>query len=115
MTATEPRLLRVEVAGDLPVLWATFRRLDLPACLDRHFPTPAHWKGPLSPGDVLAVWLLFLVSEGDHRLNHVESWVDDHRGTLAALLGKPVRPTDLHDDRLADWLLPVIHQILEAD
>ncbi len=24
--------------------------------------------------------------------------------TLAALLGKPVLPTDLHDDRLADWL-----------
>lgn len=104
MSATEPRLLRVEVVADLPVLWATVRRLDLPATLDRHFPTPLHWKGPLTPGEVLAVWLLFLVSRGDHCLNHVESWVADHRGTLAALLGKPVRPTDLHDDRLADWL-----------
>ena len=104
MNATEPRLLRVEVVADLPVLWATIRRLDLSAALDRHFPTPRHWKGPLTPGEVLAVWLLFIVSRGDHCLNHVESWVADHRGTLAALLGKPVRPTDLHDDRLADWL-----------
>jgi transposase len=104
MNATEPRLLRVEVVADLPVLWAAFQRLDLPATLDRHFPTPLHWKGPLTPGEVLAVWLLFIVSRGDHCLNHVESWVDDHQGTLAAVLGKPVLPTDLHDDRLADWL-----------
>jgi transposase len=104
MDTTEPRLLRVEVVADLPVLWATFQRLNLPATLDRHFPAPPHWKGPLTPGEVLAVWLLFIVSRGDHCLNHVESWVDDHPGTLAALLGKPIRPTDLHDDRLADWL-----------
>ena len=101
---TEPRLLRVEVVADLPVLWATFQRLDLPATLDRHFPAPLHWKGPLTPGEVLAVWLLFVVSQGDHCLNHVQPWVAQHQGTLAALLGKPVRPTDAHDDRLADGL-----------
>jgi transposase len=104
MNSTEPRLLRVEVVADLPVLWATFQRLDLVATLDRHFPTPLHWKGPLTPGEVLAVWLLFLVSQGDHCLNHVEPWVAQHQGTLSALLGKPVLPTHAHDDRLADWL-----------
>jgi transposase len=104
MNTAEPRLLRVEVVADLPVLWATLQRLDLPAILDRHFPAPPHWKGPLTPGEVLAVWLLFVVTEGDHCLNHVESWVEQHQGTLSALLGKSVLPTDAHDDRLADWL-----------
>jgi transposase len=104
MNTSEPRLLRVEVVADLPVLWATLERLDLPATLDRHFPTPCHWKGPLSPGEVLAVWLLFVLSQGDHCLNHVEPWVAQHQGTLSALLGKTVLPVDLHDDRLADWL-----------
>src|SRR5436190_4425303 len=104
MNATDPRLLCVEVVADLPILWATLQRLDLPATLDRHFPAPLHWKGPLTPGEVLAVWLLFLVSQGDHCLNHVQPWVAQHQGTLAALLGKPVLPTDTHDDRLADWL-----------
>jgi transposase len=104
MNITEPRLVRVEVVADLPVLWATLARLDLPATLDRHFATPRHWKGPLTPGEVLAVWLLFLLSQGDHCLNHVEPWVAQHQGTLSALLGKTVRPVDLHDDRLADWL-----------
>jgi transposase len=104
MNTAEPRLLRVEAVADLPVLWAAFQRLDLPATLDRHFPAPLHWKGPLTPGDVLAVWLLFLVSRGDHCLNHVQPWVAQHQGTLSALLGKPVLPTHTHDDRLADWL-----------
>src|SRR5260221_629380 len=104
MNPSEPRLLRVEAVADLPVLWATFRRLDLPATLDRHFPAPLHWKGPLTPGEVLGVWLLFLVSQGDHCLNHVEPWVAQHQGFLAALRGKPVLAKDAHDDRLADWL-----------
>jgi transposase len=104
MHTREPRLLRVEVVADLPVLWETLKRLDLPASLDRRFPTPRHWKGPLTPGEILAVWLLFLLSQGDHCLNHVEPWVAQHHGTLSALLGKTVLPVDLHDDRLADWL-----------
>src|SRR3954462_9890859 len=104
MNTSEPRLLRVEVVADLPVLWETLKRLDLAASLDRHFPTPRHWKGPLTPGEVLAVWLLFLLSQGDHCLNHVESWVAQHHSTLSALLGKEVRPACAHDDRLADWL-----------
>src|SRR5437588_3966737 len=104
MNPSELRLLRVEAVADLPVLWATLQRLDLPATLDRHFPPPVHWKGPLTPGEVLAVWLLFLVSQGDHCLNHVEPWVGQHHGVLSALLGKTVRPQHVHDDRLADWL-----------
>jgi transposase len=109
MNPSEPRLLRVEAVADLPVLWATLQRLDLSATLDRHFPAPPHWKGPLTPGEVLAVWLLFLVAQGDHCLNHVEPWVAQHQGVLAALLGKPVRPSDAHDDRLADCLTRLHH------
>jgi transposase len=104
MNPSEPRLVRVEVVADLPVLWATLQRLDLAATLDRHFPAPANWKGPLTPGEVLAVWLLFVLSQADHCLSHVEPWVAQHHGTLSALLGKPVLPVALHDDRLADWL-----------
>src|SRR5262249_11779851 len=55
-------------------------------------------------GEALAVWLLFLLSRGDHRLNHVEPWVAQHQGCLSALLGKTVLPVALHGDRLADWL-----------
>src|SRR3981081_2284652 len=104
MNTAEPRLLCVEAGAALPVLWATFGRLDLPATLDRHFPAPLHWKGALTPGEVLAVWLLFLVSQGDHCLNHLQPWVALPQGSLSSPLGKAVLPTPAHDDRLADWL-----------
>jgi transposase len=104
MNPAEPRLLRVETVADLPVLWATLQRLHLPALFDRHLPTPRLWRGPLTPGEVLALWLLFVVSQGDHCLNHVEPWVAQHQGVLSALLGKAVQPSDAHDDRLADLL-----------
>src|SRR3954467_2691056 len=104
MTPTDPRLLRVEVVADLPVLWAMLERLDLPATLDRHFPTPRHWKGPLTPGEVLAVWLLFILSQCDHCLNHAQPSAAGAQGTRSALLGKTVLPVHPRDDRLADWL-----------
>jgi transposase len=85
-------------------LWAILQRLDLPATLDRHFPTPLHWKCPLTPGEILAVWLLFVLSQGDHCLNHVRPWVARLQHTLSALLGKIVLPIHFHDDRLADCL-----------
>src|SRR4051795_10965723 len=97
MNPSDPSLLRVEVVADLPVLWATLQRLELPATLDRLFPAPANWKGPLSPGEVLSVWLLFVLSQGDHCLNHVEPWVAQHQGPLSALLGKTVQ-------RRSGWL-----------
>ena len=104
MNTTAVRLHRVELVADLPVLWTLFQRLDLPATLDRHFPPPLHWKGSVTPGEVMAVWLLFLVSQGDHCLNHVQPWVAQHQGTLSTLIRKPILPTNAHDDRLADCL-----------
>jgi transposase len=104
MNTTQPRLVQVETVGDLPVLWACLQRLRLVTLLDQHFPTPPRWSGDLSCGEVFAVWLLFLTSQGDHCLNHLQPWVERHHGTLQALLGKPFRPLDCHDDRLADLL-----------
>ena len=92
MDTAEPRLLRVEVVADLPVLWATLRGLDFPATRGRHFPPPTHWKSPLSPGEVLALWLLFLVSQGTIA-SITSSLGRPAPGHLSALLGKDVRPT----------------------
>ena len=104
MNATEPSLIRVETIADLPVLWAILQRIDLRAILDRLYPTPLHWTGDLTPADVLSLWILFIVSQGDHRLNQLEPWVEQHQLTLSALTGKNVLPRHAHDDRLADLL-----------
>jgi hypothetical protein len=39
----------------------------------------------LSLGQMLSVWLTFILSEGDHRLSHVEPWIAAHQQTPQSL------------------------------
>lgn len=98
------RLIKVERVDDIPVLLAHLQKMQIPTLLDQFFHTHGHWKGELTFGEVVAVWLTFVVSEGDHRLSHVQPWADEHRATLSACLGKQIRPLDFSDDRLASIL-----------
>ena len=95
------RMIKVERVDDLPVLLAQVQKMRVPALLDQFFPTHGHWKGELSFGEVVAVWLTFVASQGDHCLSHVQRWVEEHLDTLAAALDKPIRPLDFSEDRLA--------------
>lgn len=98
------RLIKVEHVDDLPVLWAQVQKMQIPALLDEYFPTHGLWKRELSFGEVAGVWLMFITSQGDHCLSHVQPWVAERLDTLTACVGKPIRPLDFSDDRLADLL-----------
>src|SRR5262249_19806612 len=104
MDTKTPRVICVERVDDLPVLFALLKRLKVAELLDRHFPSHPLWKGDLSFGEVVCVWLAFLASQGDHRLCGLLPWAERHALTLQACLGKPLRTLDFHDDRLADVL-----------
>jgi transposase len=101
---THIRLIKVERVDDIPLVLAQLQAMQVAPLLDEWFPTHGHWKGELSFGEVVTVWLTFILSEGDHCLSHVQPWVDAHLETLTACVGKRVRPLDFHDDRLADML-----------
>lgn len=98
------RLIQVERVDDLPLLLAQLERMQVAALLDKHFPVHGPWAGALTFGDVAVVWVAAIVSEGDHRLNHVETWASEHLQTLTACLGTQVRAVDFSDDRLGDLL-----------
>ena len=104
MDSTSPQVRRVERVDDIPILLATLRRLNVPDVLDRHFPSGHRWKGELTFGEVACVWVAFITSQGDHRLCQLQPWAKANLHTLAACLGKAVRPLDFQDDRLADML-----------
>src|SRR5918999_3181337 len=98
------RLIKVERGDDIPVLLAQVQKMQVLALLDQFFPTHGHWKGELSFGEGVAVWVIFVASQGDHCLSHVQPWVEEHLDTLAASLDKSIRPLDFSDDRLAAML-----------
>ena len=92
-----------ERIDDIPVIIAQLKKMRVDKLIDTHFPTNGNWTG-LSLGGVVVVWLTFIISEGDHRLNRVEPWVAEHKRTLRRCLGKKVEPRDCTDDRLATGL-----------
>ena len=93
--------LEIERTDDIPLLVGTLQKMRLAALLDAHFRTHGNWAGQLTLGEVVLVWLAFILSQADHRLNHVEPWAAQRLVLLSALLGKEVRALDFSDDRLA--------------
>ena len=91
---------RIERVDDIPLLLAQLNKMEVAALLDEHFPVHGNWQG-LSLGEVSVVWLAFILSEGDHRLNQVQEWAQGRLMSLQACLERPqLRALDLSDDRL---------------
>src|SRR5262247_4366942 len=89
-----------ERVDDLPLLLAQLARMGVQPLLDEHFPTHGNWVG-LSLGWVTVLWLTHILSEADHRLNHVEAWAEKRLHTLRGCTGQRVHPLDVSDDHLA--------------
>ena len=89
-----------ERVDDIPLLVAQLDRMGVPPLLGEHFRTHGNWVG-LSFGWVTVVWLTHILSEADHRLNHVTPWAQQRLHTLRESTGQPVHPLDVNDDRLA--------------
>lgn len=96
--------MQVEHLDDLPLLETFLSRMDLSQLHDKHFPDHGHWQG-ISGGQLATGWLLYLLSEGDHRLSHVEDWATAHIATLSTLLeSSSICSLDFSDDRLGRLL-----------
>jgi transposase len=94
-------ITRTERVDDIPLLLAQMEKMNIAALLDKHFPMHGNWQG-LSLGEVVVVWLAYILSEGDHRLNSVQGWVAGILMTLTLCLkAVGLRELDFSDDRLA--------------
>jgi hypothetical protein len=89
-----------ERVDDIPLFLAQLERMGVRSLLDEYFPAHGNWVG-LSLGWVAELWLTHILSEADHRLNHVEPWAEQRLHTLRGCTGQPVHPLDVGDDRLA--------------
>lgn len=92
-----------ERVDDIPLLLAQMKRMGVQLLLDKHFPTHGNREG-ISLGCMIEVWLAHILSQADHRLNHVQPWADKRLETLRGCIGPTVRSLDFSDDRLEDAL-----------
>ncbi|MTW21926.1 hypothetical protein GJ668_12585 [Allochromatium palmeri] len=70
---TAPTVTRIERVDDIPLLLAQLSKMGVASLLDEHCPMHGNWQG-LGLGEVVVVWLAYILSEGDHRLNRVQGW-----------------------------------------
>lgn len=91
---------RVEDVDSLPLLGAWVERMELGRILDEALGVPHGNWGGISPGRVGVGFLLYVVSERDHRIVSVEEWAEEHLATLRHVLGAEVVPQDFTDDRI---------------
>ena len=99
----ETLTMMTERVDDLPWLLAQLARMGVQPLLDEHCPTHGHWVG-LSLDWVPGIWLTQILSDANHRLNHVDPWVEQRLHTLRRCTGPPVHPLDRRDERRAGVL-----------
>ena len=76
--------MQIERVDDLPLINHFIKGSGLASLLDKHFPDHGLWRG-ISGGKLALGWLLYILSEADHRLCHVEPWAEGRLQTLSVL------------------------------
>lgn len=89
-----------ERIDDIPLLIAILLKLNLPDIVDKFYTPHSNHEG-LSHGWLLTVWLVYILSRGDHRMSSVQDWVAGRCSVLAAATGQRITEKDFTDDRLA--------------
>jgi transposase len=101
--STQDLTIETERMDDVPVLLAQMEKMGIAKLLDEHFKMHGNWGG-ISFGTVVVGWLSHILSEGSHKLNHVEPWAGEHLSILQSCLDEHARAQDWSDDRLATVL-----------
>src|SRR5438045_8403965 len=99
--------IETERVDDIPLLLAHMQRMNLAELLDKHIPTHGNRKG-LSLGNVMMVWLSHILSEANHRMNHVEEWVTQRIEVVRGCGLKTFEARDMNDVRLEDVLRDLV-------
>lgn len=90
----------MERVDDLPVLFGLLQQMHIQEILDDVITPHGNWRG-LTPGWVITIWLMHILSEQNHCMEPVQEWALTHLTTLRRLSRQPVEALDFSDDRLA--------------
>jgi transposase len=92
--------VQVERLDDIPVIFGHLQKTRIQATIDQVIKPHGNWQG-LSPGWVVIIWLIHILSEHTHCMDGVRDWVAKRRYVLQELTGQTVTELDFTDDRLA--------------
>ena len=91
---------QIERVDDLPVIYGLLEQMGIQSIIDSVIKPHGNWQG-LSPGWVMTIWLMHILSEQNHLMEPVQQWVSQRLTTLSRMTGQVIRALDFTDDRLA--------------
>jgi len=90
--------------NDLPVLYGVIKTLGIAGSINNQFKEHGNWVGIL-PGEILELWLCYILSQCDHRLSGAEEWAKQHLEFLRIMSGvAKLSAHDFSDDKLGSLL-----------
>jgi transposase len=92
--------VQVERLDDIPVIFGHLQKMRIQATVDQVIEAHGNWQG-LSPGWIITIWLIHILSEHTHCMDRVREWVAKRLHVLRELTGQPLTELDFTDDRLA--------------
>jgi transposase len=95
--------VQVERLDDIPVIFGHLQKIHIQAIVDQVIETHGNWEG-LSPGWIITIWLVHILSEHSHCMDRVQGWVAKRLHVLQELTGQALTELDFTDDRLASVL-----------
>lgn len=96
--------MQVYRLDDIPIIYEQLKELRVQELIDKSIIVHGNWQG-ISLGHLLTIWLCYLLSEGDHRLSSLETWVEDNLLWLQGLADlTDLGSKDFTDDRLESAL-----------
>lgn len=93
-----------ERVDDVPVVIKWLSQMQIEALINQEVPPPHGNRKGLSYGQLAVLLLSYIITQADHRLCAVETWVKQHHQTLELATGWKIADKDATDDRLADLL-----------
>jgi len=98
--STPELTIKVERLDDMPLLYGFIEQMGIQSAIDTVIKPHGNWTG-LSMGWVISIWLIHIISEHSHRMDHVQDWVAKQLTSLQQISGQALTELDFTDDRLA--------------
>lgn len=96
--------IKSERSDDIPLIIHWVSQMKIKEWVDEVLPSEHGNRQGLSYGQLTVLMLSYIMSQADHRLCAIESWVKEHHQTLERCTGWEIGLTDASDDRLAALL-----------
>ena len=91
---------QIERVDDIPIVYGHLRKMNVQQIIDDRLTPHGNWQG-ITPGWVIMIWLVHILTQHNHRLDCVQEWVTNRLALLQQLTRQSITPLDFTDDRLA--------------